>query len=224
MLKRFSGMDEKYCARSICKDYEGLYCDAVRQADSDIELRLANSDNSGTYGPKQKSMLKARLVNHHLAHMVSNSPYFSDWEVDTSGYSHFRHMQSGMNMVFRAANKVKGRQPVTGGTFAARARYTQIPIIDASEMTETIFEYPDLSSIDLVLACDYSSLDSVFLRVYRSLTPATWWKAGTVAYSFPLYPDQGGDWDRSETPFEPDPEEEDLVAALLAEKKSTVRR
>lgn len=223
MGDKYDGLDEKQLARTVCgNDFSELMCDVVLSGTADIEEYLDDAKSKRLFNEKQRIDMKARMINRHVANLLKDDPRNREFAIDDSGFCHMTHIQTGLHLYYRALDLSSQHYPMGGRTLAAKARYTQGACLPASRIVRDILGVPDLSSINLMLVCDYSSMDSIFLRVYKLMDPGAGRVGGPSAYSFPLYP-RGTCGAENDPSFIPEPQDGvDVLGPLLQEENAVV--
>lgn len=165
------------------------------------------------------NVLSAKATNLYLAQRFAYYFPHSEWSPDPSTpYPHLFHRGTSTHLNVRAAAPWTGGTPSGGATMRAKARYHQGAAMSASQIAclpHTFNGMPDLSSITLMLVCDYNKIGGDFIYACK---PTESGKAGLrvpTAYSFPIT--RGGTMPQDPGSFTPDPPDQSFLTDLLPE-------
>lgn len=208
---------EKEQVREACTPIFDVLYDYVRESYADTRIFLSATD----YFTQQQKMkiLQAYLTNLHLAKLWKDFKPSHRWMVDNTGYFHLYDTYTGLNIRFHSVDPITRGLPNGNGSFSTRAFYTQETDGIADNIYNNVLEYPELSKINLIVACDYNRLsEEVFMRIYKPLSPGHYGRKVRSAYSFPVLHSKvtGNNMPRD---FEPDPApSENILGQLLIEE------
>ena len=211
-------MDEKEAVLEDFKNVSEILPEFVRDCVASTRTDLRNLKG---LNERQRLGIEAAMCNRYMAEGWRRWHPAKGWNVDNSGFFHLYSANTLMHANLHAVDPITRGMPKANHTLADRARYSQDAGKKRGELSLNFFDYPDLSDVYLVIACDYLFPEAGSLRVYKPMSADGSGRKRRVAYSFPILNDGGDGGRRGWAPgFDPTPETDiDILDGLIVEER-----